>query len=270
MTPAGLPHETLGVAANATSDEIRNAYRLIAIRHHPDGTSGHADPHRFRDASAAYQALVKGISAANGISNRRALDLFDEAMHELAAELARMGYDEVYIYRALSEDGCPADVATSAARAATSSAPRQRERAAAAWRFPQAGPMPVLETAPRSGLGFGMKMLALGLFLCTSLAATAWLVPDILERAREATAPLRAITLPSVATPAQDAPPAAWTPAPAPGIAPVELAPAKPRVVQPRPAPQRGADSCTTDRDCPSGQRCSRAGIHDAWSCVPR
>lgn len=261
------PHDALGLPPTATSDEVRTAYRLIALRHHPDRTDGAADPERFREASAAYQALVKGVAFEAGVSNRRALDLFAEAMDELAVELARLGYDEVYIYRALTEEGCPAEVATHAAREATYSAPRQRDRAGTPWRFSQRDAMPLLEPPPRSGFGFAAKMVTLAVFLCASLAGVAWFLPHTVERMRDAIQPFRSqISLP----PDTIASPPPYPSAPSPVVAPaVEAPPAKPRIVQPR-APARssaGNDACATDRDCRAGLRCLRPSTHEAWSC---
>jgi hypothetical protein len=263
------PHDALGLAPTASSDEVRTAYRLIALRHHPERTDGAADPERFREASAAYQSLVKGVAFEAGISNRRALELFEEAMQELAVELSRLGYDEVYIYRALAEEGCPPELATHAAREATYSAPRQRDRAQEPWRFSQRDALPLLEPAPRSGFGFAAKMAALGLVLCAALVGLAWFLPHTMERVRNVIEPFRSqVSVP----PDTLASPPPYPSIPSPAVVPASPpAPAKPRIVQPRTPAQSSAgnDGCATDRDCPAGMRCMRPSIHDAWSCRP-
>lgn len=271
------PLDVLGLAPGASSDEVRNAYRLLALRSHPDRADG-GDAQRFRAVAAAYQVLAKGVGAEGpGASNRRALALFDEAMQELAAELARMGHDEVFIYRALSEEGCPADVATNAAREATYSAPRQRDRAATPWRFSQEPALPMLASAPRSGLGFAAKMGLVAAFLGGMLALVAWLVPETLHRARSVIAPLRdampSFSIDSGTPQGGSVAPSYAPPAAAPVAAPPAAPVAIPRVVQPLPAARNspaGADSCRTDRDCAPGSRCARPNTSAPWSCVPR
>lgn len=44
--------QTLGVGANATSEEIRAAYRRAALQHHPDRGGTAADFHRVKTAAA--------------------------------------------------------------------------------------------------------------------------------------------------------------------------------------------------------------------------
>ncbi|KAI0065219.1 DnaJ-domain-containing protein [Artomyces pyxidatus] len=51
-------YDLLGVQVDATSDEIKKAYRRLAIKHHPD--KNRDDPHaeeRFKDIAIAYQTL---------------------------------------------------------------------------------------------------------------------------------------------------------------------------------------------------------------------
>lgn len=76
---AGAYYERLGVASNATHDEIRAAYRHLARRHHPDarGQSTSATMAAINEAwsvlsdparRARYDAdLVRGSDAARGI-----------------------------------------------------------------------------------------------------------------------------------------------------------------------------------------------------------
>lgn len=49
------PHDTLGVAPDATADEVRAAYKRLAMKHHPDRPGGDAE--QFRRVQAAYDAL---------------------------------------------------------------------------------------------------------------------------------------------------------------------------------------------------------------------
>ena len=52
------PYEILGIAKNASQDEVRKAYRKLAKESHPDLHPGDHDAERkFRDATAAYDLL---------------------------------------------------------------------------------------------------------------------------------------------------------------------------------------------------------------------
>ncbi len=58
MASGADPHGVLGVARNATLDEIKRAYRALAKQHHPD--AGRGSVPRFLEIQAAYEALVGG------------------------------------------------------------------------------------------------------------------------------------------------------------------------------------------------------------------
>lgn len=49
-----LFYETLGVPKTASQDEIKKAYRKLAVKHHPDKGG---DPEKFKDINAAYEVL---------------------------------------------------------------------------------------------------------------------------------------------------------------------------------------------------------------------
>ncbi len=50
-------YKILGVSQNATADEIKKAYRKLALQYHPDRGGGKEMETKFKEASEAYQIL---------------------------------------------------------------------------------------------------------------------------------------------------------------------------------------------------------------------
>src|SRR5438045_6296892 len=58
-------YEVLGVARTATSQELKSAFRKLAIQYHPDKNPGDkASEDRFKEASEAYKVLCDGEKRA--------------------------------------------------------------------------------------------------------------------------------------------------------------------------------------------------------------
>ncbi len=54
------PHTVLGVDQNATPEQIKSAYRKLAMQHHPDRAGDSADSRaKFQEVQDAYEALTK-------------------------------------------------------------------------------------------------------------------------------------------------------------------------------------------------------------------
>lgn len=52
------PYDVLGIGRNASADEIKKAYRQMAIKHHPDKNPGDkAAEEKFKEAASAYEIL---------------------------------------------------------------------------------------------------------------------------------------------------------------------------------------------------------------------
>ncbi|HUH24512.1 MAG TPA: DnaJ domain-containing protein, partial [Brevundimonas sp.] len=51
-------YEILGVERNATEQELKKAYRRVAMKHHPDRNPGDAQAEeKFKEANEAYEVL---------------------------------------------------------------------------------------------------------------------------------------------------------------------------------------------------------------------
>lgn len=77
-------HEVLGVARNATTEEIKQAYRRLAMKYHPDRNQGNKEAEeKFKQVQAAYDALTTqkdkpSFSSANPFSQEFAEDILSK------------------------------------------------------------------------------------------------------------------------------------------------------------------------------------------------
>lgn len=71
-------HAILGVGKNATDEEIKNAFRSLAWRYHPDRNPGNEKVagEKFKEINEAYQALCK--PNGNSLEVRQFYDLLNE------------------------------------------------------------------------------------------------------------------------------------------------------------------------------------------------
>lgn len=68
------PHVVLGIEPGASMDEVRAAYRRLAMQHHPDRGGG---PEEFQRVKAAFEAL----RAKHGVAGP-----FDDIFSDIAKE----------------------------------------------------------------------------------------------------------------------------------------------------------------------------------------
>lgn len=141
-------YEILNVDSNATPEEIKDAYRVMAMKWHPDRNINNraVAEEKFKKIGAAYKILsdpaqrleydqwlaaqnekssANNFNKAEDISGKDAQSLFFESMLDLAAELARRGYDINAITKALISLDCPESVAKVAAISAVKFAKKE-------------------------------------------------------------------------------------------------------------------------------------------------
>ena len=75
-------YNTLGIAPNATEDEIKKIYRSLAMRFHPDRNSAPGAEARFKSITKAYEILsdpVKREEYNQSVNHRIIIDAEAEA-----------------------------------------------------------------------------------------------------------------------------------------------------------------------------------------------
>ncbi len=84
-------YEVLGVAKDASDNDIKKAYRRLAMEHHPDRNPSPEAEERFKEASEAYQVLSDG-------EKRKIYDQagFDGLRNTGYSGFSHMGMDDVF------------------------------------------------------------------------------------------------------------------------------------------------------------------------------
>jgi DnaJ domain len=188
-------YEVLGIPRDASTADIRDAYRALAMRWHPDRNRNPEALERFKLINVAYQTLSETESrrrydarlaskgawtSDEGLSDQQAYQIFLESMLDLGHELAARGYDQAFILRALTSEGCPPDIAAAVARSCVRNASSPRGARAESWRFTGEGaPRPPPDIPPakkrRRPLGFAWAVFK-GLRVVISLVALVYFI----------------------------------------------------------------------------------------------
>ena len=101
-------YEVLGVARNASQDEIKKAYRKLALQYHPDRNPNNKEAEdKFKEAAEAYEALSdptkrqrfdqyghEGMRGTDFRSYTDMNDIFSSFGDILAAEFSTMFFPE--------------------------------------------------------------------------------------------------------------------------------------------------------------------------------
>ena len=76
-------YETLGVARNASPEDIKRAYRTLARRHHPD--ANREDPH----AEERFKAITHAYDVLSDPEKRQRYDMFGDERASAASAVSQ-------------------------------------------------------------------------------------------------------------------------------------------------------------------------------------
>jgi molecular chaperone DnaJ len=85
-------YDILGVAKNSTEDEIKKAYRKLAMKYHPDRNQGDGNEKKAKEAEEKFKEVKEAYEVLTDSSKRAAYDRFGHAGVDPAAAAAAGGY----------------------------------------------------------------------------------------------------------------------------------------------------------------------------------
>jgi molecular chaperone DnaJ len=84
------PYSVLGVSKNATQDEVKKAYRKLAMQYHPDKNKGDKKAEeKFKELSAAYEII-------GDVKKRKEHDTFGSARSGSGGFSSGGGYEDIF------------------------------------------------------------------------------------------------------------------------------------------------------------------------------
>ena len=88
-------YEVLGVARNASEDDIKKAYRKLAMKYHPDRNQGNTSAEeKFKEASEAYEVLSD--SEKRSMYDRMGHQAFEGGMGGGAGGFGGVGAEDIF------------------------------------------------------------------------------------------------------------------------------------------------------------------------------
>ncbi len=91
------PYNILGVSPTASTDDIKKAYRALAMRHHPDRNPDSSAERRFNAIKKAYELLSDPQKRAEynyRLNNRIVVDPAQEAQNLWGTLFTRCGIEQ--------------------------------------------------------------------------------------------------------------------------------------------------------------------------------